>query len=313
LSEASGVLDGVFLRRVVLPGAVVTSYVHPYLRGWLVPVTQEQYGLEVGLVLLAEAVLYGLLLSSAILPIFQVYEGFSLTWLTKWAEERNRKRLAGLEQDWIELKRLREEKFPQKLSNEEKNRERRILAGLEDFPIEGEEGETGYVVEQPTRLGNIMAGYERYPETRYGFFSITFWYHLVFLAPEAARKAFEEGVAFADSMVLSSAAGVVVFLLAAGALLGRLVYQITGLALVRVPLGFGADIAGVVGGLLAWVLFYQLALPAHRKVGALFRALTDLTARKLGRYLEGFGPEAAKSAEDKANKFDDYTRFLRKR
>jgi hypothetical protein len=277
-----------------------------------VPVTHEQYGLEVGLVLLAESVFFGLLLSSAILPIFQVYEGFSLSWLTSWAEKRNRVRLEGLKQEWVELEqlRLKKQEHFQELSIEEKNRQRRILAGLADFPIAEKGEEVEYIVAQPTQLGNIMVGYELYPQTRYGFFSTTFWYHLRFLAPESARKAFEDGVAFADGLILSSAAGAVVVLLAAASLLGRLVYGITGVALITVHLPVGA---GIFGGLVAWFLFYQLALPAHRKVGALFRALTDLTARKLARQLEGFDPEAAKSAEKKARRFDAYTRFLDKR
>ncbi|MBW8878428.1 MAG: hypothetical protein JF614_26005, partial [Acidobacteria bacterium] len=295
MKEASEVLDGDFLRRIILPGAVAASYAHPYLRSWLVPMTHKQYGLEVGLVLLAEAVFFGLLVSSATVPIFQVYEGFRLRRLTRCAEWWNRKRLKKLEAAYMALN------APgHKLTEEEKNKSSKLFEGLSDYLIVESEGKAEYTVERPTLLGNIMATYELYPKTRYGVNGVAFWNHLLSLAPESARKSFEENVTFADSMVLTSATGALVLLVALCSMLGRLIGTISGLAIIKVSLPVGVDIGGFLGGVATWFLFYQLSLPAHRKVRYVFQALTDLTMPKFVRYINAFDVKKATGAAAKA-------------
>jgi hypothetical protein len=307
LKEASEALTGDFLRRIILPGAVIASYAHPYLRSWLVPITHEQYGLETGLVLLAEAAFFGLLVSSATLPIFHVYEGLRLKFLTRWARRQNIQRLNKLEAEWVSL-----HTPSRKLTEEEQDKEGEVFEGLSDFLIVEASGRREYVVKRSTLLGNIIASYEFYPQTRYGIDGIVFWYHLLALAPEATRKSFEEKVAFADSMVLTSATGAIVSLLALCSLLGRLVGKMSGLALITVRLPLSVDVIGFLGGVVAWFIFYQLSLPAHRKIRSVFHALTDLTMPKLIRYMNAFDPQKATEAMEKSKEVKKYLLLLKK-
>jgi hypothetical protein len=308
LKEASEVLSGDFLRKIILPGAVVASYAHPYLRSWLVPITHEQYDLEIGLVLLAEAAFFGLLMSSATLPIYHVYEGLKLSRLTRWAKQRNFERLEKLGKDWVALHTPR----GRKLTEEEQDKEGEIFENLSDFLMVEAEGKRKYIVKRSTLLGNIIASYELYPQTRYGIDGVMFWYHLMTLAPEPARKSFEEGVGFANSMVLTSAAGALVSFIALCSLLGRLIGTIGGLVLIKVNLPAGIDVVGLLGGVAMWFIFYQLSLPAHRKVRYVFHGLIDLTMPKLARYLNAFDPKKAIDAAKKAREVKKYLLLLKK-
>jgi hypothetical protein len=275
MKEASEFLQGGDLRRIFLPGAVVVLYIHPYLRSWLLPLSTRYFDLEAGLVLLAEALLFGLLISSAMLPIFYLYEGHQSAWLTwpasrfnRWKKQRIRSKLKSL---------YAGRKYDD-FTDFEKTRANRLYARLRDFPVERKNGRPEFVVDRPTRLGNIIASYEHYPRTRYGIDGLTFWSHLLVLAPEPAREGYEEAVAFADSMVLTSASGAMVAVAALCALCSRAVGVLSpsAAALLRVSTPPIVDWLGLAGGLAVWLSFYQLALPAHRKVRRAFQALTDL-------------------------------------
>jgi len=89
--------SGLF-RRVILPGTIVTLGVHPFL-GPLLDSAARVYGLEHqgAVVLVAEVIFWGLVLSSAIQPIYYLYEGFHLPWLARLARPGNERRLARLE------------------------------------------------------------------------------------------------------------------------------------------------------------------------------------------------------------------------
>lgn len=186
-----------------------------------------------------------------------------------------------------------------------------LLADLSDFPVEPANGKGRYVIERPTRLGNIIAGYELYPQTRYGVDSLAFWYHLLILAPESARKAYEEKVAFAEGMVLTSATGALVAAVALCSLLGRVIGKMSGHALINLPLPASIDAIGCLGGIAAWFVFYKLSLPAHRQVRSVFQALTDLTMSRLTRYIKSFDITQARSGiSEKSEAVKDYLELL---
>jgi len=290
---------------------VIVLYVHPYLRQWLLPVGTEYLGLEVGIVLVAEALFFGLLVSSALLPVFYVYEGFALRWLTLPAGALNRFMKKHVRD---KLRSLYKGRKYAEFSEAEKNLANSLYARLTDLPVELRDGKAEFVVDRPTRLGNIIAGYESYPQTRYDIDGLTFWSHLLFLAPEAARESYEERVAFGESMVLTSASGALVALLALCALCGRAIGALGGSALVvfHVSTPMRIDWIGFGGGLAVWYLFYRLSLPAHREVKSAFQALTDLTIPAFTRWMKKVEIPVPPEVAAKAEEVSAYLRLLKK-
>ena len=67
-------------RRVVLPGIVLSAGFHPCISSWN-PTLSRLYGIGPTTVVVAEIIIFGLGVSSAIQWIYYVYEGFRLEWL----------------------------------------------------------------------------------------------------------------------------------------------------------------------------------------------------------------------------------------
>jgi hypothetical protein len=163
------------------------------------------------------------------------------------------------------------------LRQQERDRADTISEVLMDFPLLETKGELYFRVERPTRLGNIIAAYELYAQTRYKVDVRTYWHQIVSCAPQDLRTELSDRVSFAESLVLASAAGLGVSTAATVFLVGLgLGAWRPGLVVMRVPLARAEGVAFLVGGLLCWRLFHQLALSAHRAVGTVFRALVDL-------------------------------------
>src|SRR2546422_6612461 len=80
-------------RQVVLPGIVLSIGLHPLISR-LVPTLEQLYGLGSTILIVAEIIVLGLCISSAIHSIYYVYEGFRLEWLTALAGYLNRRRVA---------------------------------------------------------------------------------------------------------------------------------------------------------------------------------------------------------------------------
>jgi hypothetical protein len=79
-------------RRIVLPGIVLTLGLHPVV-STLLGAFGYLYGVKDGAVILVVEVLFwGLLVSSAINPIYYVYEGFRLPWLSARARSKRKTR-----------------------------------------------------------------------------------------------------------------------------------------------------------------------------------------------------------------------------
>jgi hypothetical protein len=148
---------------------------------------------------------------------------------------------------------------------------------ISDFPlIRQSDGSTEYKAERPTRLGNIIATYEKYAESRYHVDGIHFWYHFLNLATDTSRKAFEEKYSFAESMVLTSFAGALVATVHLFVLVGLWIGALSPkLIMVRLSTGLGLSAWMTALGLTVWLLFYRASLPAHREAGTALRAIID--------------------------------------
>lgn len=271
------------LLRIAIPGAVAAVAVHPLITSWLDPLTRGHFSADTLLVLSLETLVIGLVLNLAARPIIMLYEGFRLPFLTAWLYRFQKARVTRLHR---RLFRLTQEEEAGVFHGQEANA---VADSLRDYPVFVDDaGACGWHAERPTLLGNIIAAYELYPQTRYGFSGITFWHHLLYLAPEAARKDFATKVALAEGLCLGSAAGglvlsvclAVTFCLGLGALFpqGRI-----GVA----PLSFRELLLVALFGASALCLLYRLALPAYRDTSSSFRALTDLTVPSLRAWMIG--------------------------
>lgn len=257
-------------RRVILPGIVLAIGIHPLIANWF-HILDRLYGIGATPMLVAEVIFFGLVVSSAINWIYYVYEGFRLAPLTALAHHINRRRvkkLVGLRRELQALK----DRTPS-----QQNKLYQAYEGLRDFPVRKRaDGTIEYFAERPTMLGNIIAVYELYAQTRYGFDGVAYWSHLLSFASPEARKDFSDKYAFAESLVLTSFAGAFVALLYVLGLIGFAIGKLfPSLAVVTVQVGPGAALALLAFGIVVWIVFYRAALPAHREAGRTLQSVID--------------------------------------
>jgi hypothetical protein len=272
------------VRRVVLPGIIVSLGVHPFVAPLLTSPVGRLYGLTSTVLFFVEIGFFGLIVSSAATPIFYIYEGFRCTWLTGWRKKRHEKQVSKWKND---LAQLLKRDYHEDLSQPERDQADLLSEALDDFPrLKTDEGVT-WVVERPTKLGNLISTYELYPESRYGIDGSFFWSHLMYVASESARNDCDESMDFAESLVLTSAAGAIVAIVGGCFLLGALVGGFLPdfwVVKTQVPVTLGW--LEFVGGTALFWLFYELALPAYRETSEKFRALTDITMPNLKTWLK---------------------------
>jgi len=262
------------LRRFFLPGLISAIGLHTHFPAKLLHNLEGSYGITSTVLFLVEVVLFGFVITSAIVPIFHLFEGFLLPWLTKPAEIWNRWRVFNLQ---TELHELYGSKSLDDMSATERAKLVAIESILSDFPTKHQDGSYTYEVERPTRLGNIIATYELYAKRRYGVDGIFFWFHLVHLAPEVSREDFKENAVFAESVLLASAAGALVALVAGSIMVGLVVGNLfPWLVVFEISANKAATWASMIFGLVAFVIFYRLSWAAHRAAGKSFCALVDL-------------------------------------
>jgi hypothetical protein len=209
---------------------------------------QNLYGVGPTTLIIAEIILLGLGISSATQWIYYVYEGFRLEWLTALAGRLNRARVSRAQQRTVEIQGDRD--FDD-LSPSEKAEVTTIYEELGDFPVvRRHDGFMEYCAERPTRLGNIIATYELYADSRYGIDGTSFWHHFLNLASDATRRDFAETYSFAESLVLASFAGALVATLhlfvLIGFAIGRLsnslvLFQLSSVQRYPVALSFSAS------------------------------------------------------------------------
>ncbi|PYR78396.1 MAG: hypothetical protein DMF86_06055 [Acidobacteria bacterium] len=260
-------------RRVVLPGIVLTAGFHPFVSG-RIPTLTNLYGIGPTAAIVAEIIVFGLGVSSAIQWIYYVYEGFRLEWITAPAGRIARARV---ERSNERLNQIYGEREFDALEPSEQASVTKIYEDLLDFPLAmGNDGVARHFAERPTRLGNIIATYELYAGSRYGIDGTFFWNHFLNLAGDTSRKAFDDAYAFAESLVLASFAGAIVALVHLIVLIGFGVGALNqSLIFFHIQPGPAVSAWLALFGLFVWLWFYQVSLPAHRTAGAMFEAIVD--------------------------------------
>jgi hypothetical protein len=291
-------------RRVVLPGIVLTVGVHPVL-STAMPAIVSAYEISAIVLVVAEILFFGLVVSSGLQWVYYLYEGFRLPLLTRLAQRVNERRLT---QFTAKRKALYRGRTFDQLSSAEQEEVTRVYEYLCDFPLRRHaDGAVEHYVERPTRLGNIIATYELYPLSRYGVDGVYYWRHLLNLATDSSRKEFEDQYAFAENLVLTSFSGAIVSLLHIFVLVGFLLgNQIA--PVVTLPIGPSTSAWLALFGLVVWLLFYRASLPAHREAAAAFRSIVDAVMTK---FIEWMRTLKAPLDEGDRQHIEELTEYLK--
>lgn len=295
-------------RRVILPGIVLTAGVHPLIAPWISKVA-ALYGINGNLIFIVEILTFGLALGSATQWIYYIYEGFRWLWLTEVARRLSEKRLNRLT---TTLDRLGKRRHERALSAREENTYSKTNERLLDFPRRlRPDGSPEPYSERPTRLGNIIASYELYAQTRYGVDGVAFWYHLLSLGSDAAGTNFEEKYAFAESLVLTSFAGVLVMLLHCIVLSGFLLRAITPAWKVVPSTDPILSICIALVGAAVWLVFYAASLQAHRDAGAVLRSIVDAAIPTFIAWAQKAALPAPAETRKRVDELARYLQYLR--
>jgi len=125
-------------------------------------------------------------------------------------------------------------------------------------------------VAYPTRLGNLIAEYEQYPDRKYGMDGVFYWYRVWFVVPKDIRDELTQQQSLADSSLYMS---MVLFL----STLLFVVYALAsalGLAQISPELKF-CWLYAAMFSLICGYGFYVMALNAHSAYASFFKAIFD--------------------------------------
>ena len=255
------------LMRVILPGLLATTIVYPFtglrtdfLSAELVDVWREL------IIVLGMLFVFGALVAALNGEIYKIYEGRILwpQFLFDWFKACQESRVQSL------LKEAEEAKRKKRIFQYNE-----IWYTLRRYPVE-EKGNPQ--ASHPTLLGNILAGYEDYPQTRYGMDSVFYWPRL-WLEMEKDKKEEIDGTwSIADGFLSMSA----VSFLGGTLWIAAAVIKKSPIPFHYLPLETSLDTATVGAVLLvAGYLIYRLSLPFHRMNGEVFKAIFDIYRNKI--------------------------------
>jgi hypothetical protein len=167
------------------------------------------------------------------------------------------------------------------------DRRKYLEAGVEigQYPIN--DGGVPYAA-HPTRLGNIVEGFETYPLVKYGLDSVFYWYRLWVVLDKDLREEIDTAQAVVDSTVYLSfvfyLSGFLALVYGLGESLAQSHWYITHSLLV-ITLNYLPQpiVAFCVAAVLLAVgrTVYGLSLPAHAQFGELFKSIFDQYRSKL--------------------------------
>jgi hypothetical protein len=255
------------LMRVVLPGILATGVLYPSV-GWALShfASASPFSWEQIAVYAAGTFLLGALISTLNNEIYKIYEG-RIFWprvLRDWALGRQQARVGKL-QKAAAAARARGDNAAYS----------EIWYQLRIYPLD-EKGQPQAA--RPTRLGNILAGYEEYPNNRYGMDSVFYWPRIWLQIDKDKKEEIDSQWSLADGFLtlsaISLAGGVVWILQSLAFALGAVSFSIP----LRSP---GKAALASAGWLLLGYVWYRLSLPLHRENGEVFKSIFDLYRSKV--------------------------------
>jgi hypothetical protein len=250
-----------FILRLLLPGVTLGAASLPLAlasRGAL-----GLKGIDDVTAFAATALLFGWLILLADMPIYMLFEGRRY-WprrLWDWGIRRESER----------LKRISERAD----DRERHDRVEYQIMRVDDFPLTNA---GNFEALYPTRLGNLLTSYERYPDRKYGMDGVFFWYRIWLSIDKDLRDELDGAQAIADGALY----------LAFALVLSTALLVIYAVVSVTVPtllphLNLSAAtllIGALVSALLSWCV-YRSSLHAQRQYGQLFKALFDQHRNKV--------------------------------
>jgi hypothetical protein len=258
-----GVKLPIFMR-VILPGLLATGVLYPSV-AWILgalPSDADHMWLRIAAYAVL-VVLSGALISTTNSEIYKIYEGRSW-WpprLSEWARRRQQARVE-------RLLKSAESPTSQAAYNE-------IWSELRSYPID-DDGQPEAT--HPTLMGNILAGYEQYPDTRYGMDSVFYWPRIWLQIDKDKKEEIDSQWSVADGFLTLSAISFV----------GSVLWTVQAVAAefnagaARLPLGApGRAVLGGAGWLLLGFLWYKLSLPFHRENGEVYKSIFDVYRDKV--------------------------------
>jgi hypothetical protein len=254
--------------RLIFPGAVIAIAALPFALGLLKWLAIDA---SLSTVFPISAVVFGWLVVLSDQPIYMLMEGrrYSPPFLRRWFTHLQAWRLKRIIRKYAELRAKGKD-----ISATEVN-----LKKL-DYPI-GEDGE--YFAQWPTRLGNLIAAFEGYPNAAYKLDSIFYWYRLWIVLDKDLRVALDETQAIADSAVYVSfslfvAFKILVLYALGGWLIPHLPVRLFNLPYLPAPQW--TLCMSVIPLVLSYIV-YRVALFAQRGYGELYKSLFDQFRDKL--------------------------------
>ena len=217
-------------------------------------------------IFLPEALILGLFLTLFRNVIYRVYEG-RLLWPAEWHETLTKRLDRKVQMRLAETKSLKHNS----------TRYRELWYWLRLFPL-NENGDP--IATRPTLLGNILEGYETYPDRRYGMDSIFYWYRLWPTLPESFINHADMAAAGADTLMFGSASALLTGLSFAVLSELKLLYETrpaaSALSFTAFLPAAGMLFALAVFYLILFYLFYRASIPLHRTNGEFYKAAFDL-------------------------------------
>jgi hypothetical protein len=247
-----------FLLRLLLPGAVIAAAAMPIMLAVCAALSTHIDSIAVfGFATLT----FGWVLMLLDMPIYMLFEG--RRYWPRWL------RRLGVAREQHRLERYARRADTAKARGDEAARlEYRLQVSQFPMTPEGE-----YEAWYPTRLGNVLAGFEQYPSLKYGLDGVFFWYRLWVAIDKDLREDLDNAQALVDGSLYAVAA----FLLAAGM---NLVYAATvfwRIPWIELPASAGYGTFLVLSGtcLLVSIMLYRCCIHAQSQYGELFKSLFD--------------------------------------
>ena len=249
-----------FVFRLLLPGLIVAIVLLPLINT-LLPL---QYSSSLGYVFTISVIFLGWLFVVLDMPIYMAFEGrrYWPNWLWDFFKRREEKRLQGL----LQKRDVSKETDPRTYQE--------TYFKLLSFPL-NDRGK--YEVLYPTRVGNLIAAYERYSLRIYGMSSVFYWHRIWLSIDDDLREHIDSQQATVDSTIYAAAA----FTVSGVFLLIYTFHQLLGLNWIKnlqdTPLLFTLSILSFLGGYLV----YRSSLFVHAQFGETFKSLFDTHRNKV--------------------------------
>ena len=244
--------------------------------------------------ILLEAIFWGIILYALDDIIYRIFEGRMLwpSFLFNWRVKKENKYI----EKHLKLnKKIKEEG---KIGSHEY---RELWYKLRLFPI-GKDSE--YTAAYPTRLGNIIQGYEQYPGSRYGLDAVFSWYRIWLKLDKDVKGEIDNVLAKADFAVYSSFVFFVSFVFNIIACIIKCLQGKGIIYLLPLPSCQTLLIVALLSLILGY-LFYRLSCPLHRFYGEYFKSIFDLNKNSISEISEYFGVN-----EQERKRTMELTRYL---